>query len=45
MGMPMLMPEVGEPLVRLIVDSHLDGWLDSAQPDRAEIYLPAHRAR
>jgi len=42
---PLTMPEVGEPLVRLIVDSHLDGWLDSGQPDRADIYLPAHRSR
>ncbi|MGH2511815.1 MAG: hypothetical protein ACRDGQ_03915 [Candidatus Limnocylindrales bacterium] len=42
---PLTMPEVGEPLIRLIVDSHLDGWLDSGQPDRADIYLPAHRAR
>ncbi len=38
-------PEMGEPLVRLIVDMHLDGWLDTSHPDRADIYLPAHRPR
>jgi hypothetical protein len=38
-------PEMGEPLVRLIVDMHLDGWLDTARPDGADIYLPAHRPR
>ena len=42
---PMPVPEMGEPLIRLIVDDHLHGWLDVAQPDRADIYLPAHRTR
>ena len=41
---PLSVPEMGEPLVRLIVDSHLDGWLDAGQADRADIYLPAHRS-
>jgi hypothetical protein len=35
------LPEAGEPLVRLLVDTQLDGWLDSSLPDRAVIYLPA----
>jgi hypothetical protein len=38
-------PEVGEPLLRLIVDTHLDGWLDTDRPDGADIYLPAHPSR
>jgi hypothetical protein len=38
-------PEFGEPLVRLIVDTHLDGWLDAEREDGADIYLPAHRPR
>jgi hypothetical protein len=37
-------PEMGEPLLRLIVDTHLDGWLD-VRPDGADIYLPAYRQR
>jgi hypothetical protein len=41
----MQVPEMGEPLLRLIVDMHLDGWLDTSHPDRADIYLPAHRPR
>jgi hypothetical protein len=36
-------PEMGEPLLRLIVDTHLDGWLDAGRPDGADIYLPASR--
>jgi hypothetical protein len=36
-------PEMGEPLLRLIVDTHLDGWLDTAKPGGVDIYLPAHR--
>ena len=39
---PLPVPEMGEPLLRLIVDTHLDGWLDAARPDGADIYLPAH---
>ncbi len=42
---PLPVPEMGEPLLRLIVDTHLDGWLDTSQPDRADIYLPADRTR
>jgi hypothetical protein len=34
-------PEMGEPLLRLIVDTHLDGWFDAARPNGADIYLPA----
>jgi len=37
-------PEMGEPLLRLIVDVHLAGWLDASEPDRVDIYLPAHRS-
>lgn len=42
---PLAMPEMGEPLLRLIVDTHLDGWLDSSRRDRADIYLPAQPLR
>jgi hypothetical protein len=42
---PMPVPEMGEPLLRLIVDTHLDGWLDTARRDGADIYLPAHHSR
>lgn len=42
---PLQVPELGEPLVRLIVDTQLDGWLDAGVPDRADIYLPAYRSR
>jgi len=38
-------PEMGEPLIRLIVESYLDGWFDASQPDRADFYLPAHQSR
>ena len=41
----MAVPEMGEPLLRLIVDTHLDGWLDAARPNGADIYLPSHRPR
>jgi hypothetical protein len=34
-------PEMGEPLLRLIVDTHLDGWLDT-RPDGVDVYLPAY---
>ncbi len=34
-------PEMGEPLVRHLVDTLLEGWLDSSASDRAVIYLPA----
>jgi hypothetical protein len=36
-------PEMGEPLLRLIVDTHLDGWLDVARPNGVDIYLPSVR--
>jgi hypothetical protein len=39
---PLPVPEMGEPLLRLIVDTHLDGWLDASRLDGADIYLPAH---
>ncbi|HSR24265.1 MAG TPA: hypothetical protein VLW53_11995 [Candidatus Eisenbacteria bacterium] len=38
---PLPVPEMGEPLVRHLVDMLLEGWLDSSVPDRAAIYLPA----
>jgi hypothetical protein len=38
-------PEMGEPLLRLIVDIHLDGWLDTTQPKLISIYLPASMPR
>lgn len=38
---PLVIPELGEPLVRYLVDTHLDGWLDAGLPDRVVIYLPA----
>lgn len=34
-------PEMGESLVRLLVDSKLDGWLDTSEANRPVIYLPA----
>jgi hypothetical protein len=42
---PLAMPELGEPLIRLIVETHLDGWFDASHPDHADIYLPAHESR
>jgi hypothetical protein len=42
---PLPVPELGEPLVRLIVDTQLDGWLDASNPDHVDIYLPAYRTR
>jgi hypothetical protein len=38
---PLPMPEMGEPLVRHLVDILLEGWLDSSAADRAVIYLAA----
>lgn len=38
---PLVVPELGEPLVRHLVDTVLDGWLDASCPDGAVIYLPA----
>lgn len=40
---PLPVPEMGEPLLRLIVDTHLDGWLDTARQDGVDMYLPAYR--
>jgi hypothetical protein len=42
---PLAVPEMGEPLIRLIVETHLDGWFDASHPDRADIYLPAQQPR
>jgi hypothetical protein len=42
---PLAVPEMGEPLIRLLVDTHLDGWLDSSRDDGADVYLPAHRSK
>jgi hypothetical protein len=42
---PLAVPELGEPLVRLIVDTQLDGWLDASAPDCVDLYLPAYRPR
>jgi hypothetical protein len=42
---PPAVPELGEPLVRLIVDTQLGGWLDASSSDHADIYLPAYRIR
>jgi hypothetical protein len=42
---PPAVPELGEPLVRLIVDTQLDGWLDASAHDRIDVYLPAYRSR
>ena len=42
---PLAVPELGEPLVRLIVDTQLDGWLDASVPDGVDVYLPAHHPR
>jgi hypothetical protein len=42
---PLPVPEMGEPLIRLLVDTHLDGWLDSSPDGGADVYLPAHRSK
>ncbi|HYM66460.1 MAG TPA: hypothetical protein VEW68_04145 [Patescibacteria group bacterium] len=42
---PLSVPEMGEPLLRLVVDTHLQGWLDTGAPDGVDIYLPAYRPR
>ena len=41
----MPVPEMGEPLLRLIVDTHLDGWLDSSDAGCLHIYLPARLSK
>ncbi len=42
---PLAVPEMGEPLVRLIVDTQLDGWLDVRGQDGVDLYLPAYQPR
>lgn len=42
---PLAVPEMGEPLVRLIVDTHLEGWLDAGKSDGADVYLRAQPSR
>jgi hypothetical protein len=42
---PLQVPEMGEPLIRLIVETHLDGWFDASHKDRADFYLPAQPPR
>jgi hypothetical protein len=42
---PLPVPELGEPLVRLIVDTQLGGWLDTSASHGADIYLPAYQSR
>jgi hypothetical protein len=42
---PLPVPELGEPLVRLIVDTQLGGWLDTSDPEHVDLYLPAYRVR
>jgi hypothetical protein len=41
-GNALAVPEMGEPLLRLIVDTHLDGWLDTAKPGGVDMYLPGY---
>jgi hypothetical protein len=41
-------PEMGEPLIRLIVDTRLEGWLDASPAgtgNGADVYLPAYSAK
>jgi hypothetical protein len=38
---PLAVGEMGEPLVRHLVDTLLEGWLDASSPNRPVIYLPA----
>jgi hypothetical protein len=42
---PLAVPEMGEPLVRLIVGMQLEGWVDSQTPDSVDLYLPAFPTR
>jgi hypothetical protein len=42
---PLPVPELGEPLVRLIVDTQLNGWLDASDTGHVDVYLPAYRTR
>lgn len=38
---PLAAPELGEPLVQLLVDIHCGGWLDASTPGQAVLWLPA----
>lgn len=38
---PLPVPEVGEPLVRLLVENRLDGYLDTSDPAQVLLFLPA----
>ena len=38
---PLAAPELGEPLVQLLVDVHCGGWLDASKGGRAVLWLPA----
>jgi len=38
---PMAAPELGEPLVQLLVDIHCEGWLDASRTGRPVLWLPA----
>lgn len=38
---PLEVPELGEPLVRHMVDTVLEGWLDAPDPNHLVMYLPA----
>jgi hypothetical protein len=38
---PLAAPELGEPLVQLLVDVHCGGWLDASEAGRAVLWLPA----
>jgi hypothetical protein len=38
---PLAAAELGEPLVRLLIDSHCHGWLDASEPGKAVVWLPA----
>jgi len=38
---PLAAPELGEPLVQLLVDIHCGGWLDASEPGRPVLWLPA----
>lgn len=40
-GPNLALPELGEPLVRILVDGRLDGFLDAADLGRVRVYLPA----
>src|SRR2546428_13017373 len=42
---PLPVPEMAEPLDRLMCDTHLEGWLDVGRPEGADIYLRAQPSR